>query len=157
MTNHLYSVERDFLVSINELWSAWTDASALQQWHHPVGMSCPQGTVRSEMQIGGIWTYAVEVPGRESISYFYGKYTEIEVNKYFHHTMHYTESLEDFKAMDFNAPAHEISVEFEDRGEKSWAKFSQFGEAPEEQVVMMIQGIESYFDSLYSYLELIAR
>ena len=150
---HLYSVEREFDVPIAQLWSAWTDASSLEQWHHPVGMSCVPGTTRSEMQVGGIWSYSVQVPGRESISYFYGKYSQIEEQHRFKHSMHYTESKEAFELMDFNTPAHEISVEFDSRGNNSWCKFTQFGQAPAEQVALMTQGIESYFDSLKDFLK----
>lgn len=151
--SHLYSVEREFNVAIEKLWQAWTEATALEKWHHPVGMSCPSGTCRSEMQVGGIWSYAVEVPGRESTSFFFGKFTEIREKQFFEHSMHYTESAEDFKQMNFNTPAHNITVEFESRGDKSWCKFSQFGQAPAEQVALMTQGIESYFDSLEDYLK----
>ena len=150
---HLYSVQREFDVSINRLWNSWTDASALEAWHHPVGMSCVSGATQSDMKIGGLWSYAVQVPGRESISYFYGKYSLIQENIRFEHSMHYTESREVFQLKDFNTPAHQISVEFEAWGEKSWSKFSQYGEAPDAQVVLMTQGIESYFDSLEEFLK----
>jgi len=149
----LYSVQREFDASIDKLWYAWTDAFALEAWHHPIGMSCVHGATQSEMKIGGLWTYAVQVPGRASISYFYGKYSLIQENRRFEHSMHYTESKDVFEHKDFNAPAHQISVEFEARGEKSWSKFSQYGEAPEAQVVLMTQGIESYFDSLGEFLK----
>ena len=86
---HLYSVKREFNVSIDKLWHAWTDAPALSAWHHPVGMSCVPGATQSEMKIGGLWTYAVQLPGRESISYFYGKYSLIQENLRFEHSMHY--------------------------------------------------------------------
>jgi uncharacterized protein YndB with AHSA1/START domain len=149
----LYSVQREFNVSIDKLWYAWTDSFALESWHHPVGMSCVPGSTQSEMKIGGLWSYAVQVPGRESISYFFGKYSLVQENLRFEHSMHYTESKDAFKDKDFNTPAHQISVEFEARGEKSWSKFSQYGEAPKEQVVMMAQGMESYFDSLEDFLQ----
>lgn len=151
--DHLYSVDREFNVSIDKLWHAWTDASALEAWHHPVGMSCVTGATESDMKIGGLWSYAVQVPGRESISYFFGKYTSVAVNSGFEHSMHYTESRDEFALKDFNTPAHRISVDFESRGEKSWAKFSQFGQAPEAQVAMMAKGIESYFESLEEFLK----
>ena len=48
----LYSVQREFNVSIDKLWHAWTDAHALEEWHHPVGMSCVSGATQSEMKIG---------------------------------------------------------------------------------------------------------
>jgi uncharacterized protein YndB with AHSA1/START domain len=149
----LYSVQREFDVPIDKLWRAWTDASALEAWHHPVGMSCVAGATHSEMKIGGLWTYAVQVPGRESISYFYGKYSLIQEDLRFEHSMHFTESKDEFEAKDFDTPSHQISVEFAARGEKSWSKFSQYGEAPESQVVLMTQGIESYFDSLGEFLQ----
>ena len=148
----LYSVDREFNVSIDKLWHAWTDAQALEAWHHPVGMSCLSGATQSEMKIGGLWTYAVQAPGRESISYFFGKYSLIQENLKFEHSMHYTESKDEFELKDFNTPAHQISAEFEARGEKSWSKFSQYGEAPQAQVALMKQGIESYFDSLRDFL-----
>ena len=149
---HLYSVDREFNVSIDKLWHAWTDAQALEAWHHPVGMSCLSGLTQSEMKIGGLWTYAVQAPGRESISYFFGKYSLIQENLKFEHSMHYTESKDEFELKDFNTSAHQISVEFEARGEKSWSKFSQYGEAPQAQVALMTRGIESYFDSLGEFL-----
>ena len=149
----LYSVEREFNVPVDKLWHAWTDPSALTAWHHPVGMSCVPEATQSEMKIGGLWSYAVQVPGRDSISYFYGKYSLIRENRRFEHSMHYTESKDEFEEKDFNTPAHQISVEFEARGGKSWSRFSQYGEAPEAQVALMIQGIESYFDSLEEFLE----
>ncbi len=150
--SHLYSVEREFNFSIDKIWNAWTDASALESWYHPVGMSSVPGTTRSELKEDGVWSCAVQAPGRESISYFFGKYSKIEVNRRFEHSMHYTESSVDFKLMDFDTPAHEIALDFETRGEKSWVKFSQFGEAPAAPVALMKQGIESYFDSLENFL-----
>ena len=151
--SHLYSVEREFHVPISKLWNAWTSAEALAAWHHPVGMSCLPGATRSDLKIGGVWSYAVQVPGRESISYFFGKYSDIREQSRFVHSMHYTESKADFELMDFTSPAHEIEVIFESRGQSSWSKFSQYGEAPKEQVLLMTQGIESYFDSLEKFLE----
>lgn len=149
---HLYSVEREFSFPIEKLWIAWTDASALEAWYHPVGMSCVLGTTRSEIIEGGIWSCAVQAPGRESISYFYGKYAQIEIHRHLEHSMHYTESSEDFKLMDFSTPAHKIALDFESREGNSWARFTQYGEAPAAQVALMTQGIESYFDSLQNFL-----
>ncbi len=150
--DHLYSVERQFNVPIEKLWHAWTDPTALETWHHPVGMSCVPGTTRSEVMVDGLWSYSVQAPGRESISYFFGKYINVVEHVHFRHSMHYTESEVDFNSMDFSTPAHHIAVDFQKRGNSSWAKFSQFGEAPAAQVALMTQGIESYFDSLEEFL-----
>lgn len=151
--DYLYSVEREFAIPIEKLWSAWTEAAALEAWYHPVGMSCVFGTTRSETRQGGIWSCAVQVPGRDSISYFFGKYSSVVQYVHFEHSMHYTESKENFEKMDFDTPSHKITVDFESCGQKSWAKFSQYGQAPEAQVELMKQGIESYFDSLENFLE----
>ena len=150
--NQLYSVEREFKSPISKLWSAWTDASALESWHHPIGMSCVPGATESDPRVGGLWSYAVQAPGRESISFFYGKYSLVEFHVRFEHSMHYTESMDAFELKDFNTPAHQISVDFEARGENAWSKFTQYGEAPEAQVPLMKRGMESYFDSLESFL-----
>jgi hypothetical protein len=43
-------------------------------------------------------------------------------------------------------------IEFDSRGMYSWVKFSQYGELPEGQAVQAQAGMESYFDSLESFL-----
>ena len=43
-------------------------------------MSCVPGSSKSEIKVGGIWTCAIQVPGREAISYFFGKYSQIQEN-----------------------------------------------------------------------------
>ena len=68
------------------------------------------------------------------------------------HTMAYTQSAEEFAVRDESAPHHRILVEFESRGFRSWVKFSQFGDLPEDQAVQAQAGMESYFDSLEAYL-----
>jgi len=149
---HLYSVEREFNVPVERLWRAWTDASELESWYHGTEHQSVKGATTSDLQIGGLWSCGVHVPGRDFDSLFFGKYTNIETNRSFEHTLHYTESMDEFKAMDFNSPSHLIRVEFEARGANSWCKFSQFGEAPAEQVLLMTAGIGSYFDSLEKHL-----
>lgn len=150
---HLYSVEREFSVPVEKLWQAWTTASELEVWYHGTEHQSVPGATRSDLQIGGIWTCGVHVPGRDFDSFFFGKYTEIETNVHFEHTLHYTESLEEFKEMDFSTPSHLIKVEFISRGTNSWCKFSQFGEAPADQVALMVIGIGSYFDSLENFFK----
>jgi hypothetical protein len=43
-------------------------------------------------------------------------------------------------------------IDFEDRGGKSWCKFTQFGEMPAEQAEMSRLGMVSYFDNLEKFL-----
>lgn len=31
----LYFVEREFAVGVDQMWSAWTTATELEQWYHP--------------------------------------------------------------------------------------------------------------------------
>jgi hypothetical protein len=66
--------------------------------------------------------------------------------------MHYTQSLEEFEAANLSTPAHRVVVEFDDRGERSWVKFSQFGQLPEGQAEQAQAGMQSYLDSLEVFL-----
>lgn len=147
----LYSVEREYSVSIVELWSAWTDPSKLESWYFPTDLSSVKGATVSDMRVGGLWTCAVDVPEHKFIAYFFGKYLMIEEFEKIEHTLHYTQSKEEFQARDFNTESHLIVLNFEDRGENSWVKFSQFGELPEGQAEQTKTGMESYFDSLSNF------
>jgi hypothetical protein len=68
------------------------------------------------------------------------------------HTMHYTQSAEEFAVRDESGEHHLIRVEFDNRGMRSWVKFSQFGELPESEALRAQEGMESYFDSLEAFL-----
>jgi uncharacterized protein YndB with AHSA1/START domain len=148
----LYSVEREYPVSLERLWKAWTDATELELWYFPTDLGSTKGATVSELTVGGLWTCGVEVPKQGFTAYFFGKYTKIENNKLLEHTLHYTTSLEKFVAKDFATESHLIRIEFEDRGSSSWSKFSQFGELPEGQVEMAQAGMTSYFESLAHFL-----
>jgi uncharacterized protein YndB with AHSA1/START domain len=152
MRNFLYSVEREYSVPVATLWDAWTDASKLEAWYHPTDLKNVAGLTESEAVEGGVWAVAVAVPEYGFVAYFFGKYSNLKYCESLEHTMHYSQSLEEFEARDFESESHLIKVEFENRGEKAWVKFSQFGEMPEEQIALTIQGMESYFDSLGNFL-----
>ena len=152
MRNFLYSVEREYAVDLNTLWDAWVDAQKLEAWYHPTDLENVPGLTESEAVDGGIWTVAVDVPAYGFAAYFFGRYNDVRPLQSLEHTMHYTQSLEEFQARDFDSPSHLVRVEFEARGQKSWVKFSQFGEMPEEQIALTTQGMESYFDSLQNFL-----
>jgi len=147
-----YSVEREFDIPVDILWAAWTDPIALEAWYHGVGHSTVPGTVSSDAQVGGIWSVGVRVPDWDVTAYFYGKYTAVVENARIEHTMHYTESTEEFELRDFDTDSHRVLVEFESRDFRSWVKYSQFGDMPERDAIEAQAGIESYFDSLESYL-----
>jgi hypothetical protein len=66
--------------------------------------------------------------------------------------LHYTQSKEEFENRNFETESHLIVLDFEDRGNSSWVKFSQFGELPEGQAEQAKAGMESYFDSLSNFL-----
>ena len=149
----LYSVEREYPVSIERLWNAWTDASELEAWYFPTDLSSTKGATRSEVEIGGLWACGVEVPEHNFTAYFFGKYTSIVPNQLLEHTLHYTASAEEFAAKDFSSESHLIRIEFEDRGASSWSKFSQFGELPEGQAEMAQAGMNSYLESLARHLK----
>jgi uncharacterized protein YndB with AHSA1/START domain len=149
----LYSVEREFPVSIQKLWTAWTDVEALDAWYHPAELSSVKGATSSELTVGGLWACGVDVPQHNFAAYFFGKYQVIELNKRIEHTMHYTESADEFALKDFDTPSHLVVLEFDDRRDSSWVKFSQFGDLPEGQAERAQAGMESYLDSLSNYLE----
>ena len=148
----IYSVEREYSVSIADLWSAWTDATKLEAWYFPTALKSVVGATTSELEVGGLWSCAVDVSEHGFVAYFFGKYTKIENYKCIEHTLHYTQSKEEFLAKNFNSPSHLIVLDFEDRGVNSWVKFSQFGELPEGQAEQAKAGMESYFDSLSNFL-----
>ena len=149
----LYSVEREYQVSIERLWRAWTDASELEAWYFPTDLSSTKGATRSEVEIGGLWACGVEVPEHGFTAYFFGKYTAIVPHELLEHTLHYTTSAEEFAAKDFSTESHLIRIEFQDRGASSWSKFSQFGELPEGQAEMAQAGMNSYLESLARHLK----
>lgn len=148
----LYSVEREYPVSIDRLWRAWTDASELESWYFPTDLRATKGATVSNLTIGGLWTCGVEVPEQGFTAYFFGKYTKIQKNKVLEHTLHYTTSAEEFAKKDFSTESHLIRIEFEDREMSSWSKFSQFGELPEGQADMAQAGMNSYLESLARFL-----
>jgi uncharacterized protein YndB with AHSA1/START domain len=149
----LYSVEREYSVPVERLWQAWTNAAELEAWYHPTVLSTLAGSVSSEATDGGLWTTGIDVPDYGFVAYFYGWYSNVQPLVSLEHTMCYTQSAEEFAAKDPNAPHHKVKVEFESRGDgKSWVKFSQFGEMPEEQIQATTDGMSSYFDSLGEFL-----
>ena len=152
MSNFLYSVEREVAHPISQLWLAWTNAASLEQWYFPTALSSVPGLTVSDARPGGSWKVSVDVPMNGFVAYFYGQYSVVETNKRIEHSMHYTQSREEFDAADLSTPAHHIVLEFDDRGERSWVKFSQFGELPEGQAEQAQAGMESYLDSLEAFL-----
>jgi uncharacterized protein YndB with AHSA1/START domain len=148
----LYSVEREYPVSIGDLWSAWTDPKKLEAWYFPTALKSVPGATESELRLGGLWACGVDVAEFGFVAYFYGKYTKIEHEKLIEHTLHYTQSKEEFQTKDFETESHLIVLDFEDRGESSWVKFSQYGELPEGQAAQAQSGMESYLDSLSNFL-----
>lgn len=150
--NELYFVEREFDVSIDTLWSAWTSVASLEQWYSPTDLSVVPGSVVSENQVGGRWAVGVDVSAHGFNAYFWGRYSEVLPNKKLVHTLCYSQDEKEFLERDDNAPAHNIVIDFEERDGKSWCKFTQFGEMPAEQVEMTRQGTTSYFDNLEKFL-----
>ncbi len=149
-----YSVEREIDIPVDILWAAWTDPDALAVWYHGVGHSVVPVSVISDPVVGGLWAVGVSVPDEDFVAYFFGKYTAVIENARLEHTLHYTQSAEEFVAMDFTTEFHRILVEFETRDFRSWVKFSQFGDLPEKDAIQAQVGMESYFDSLEHYLSI---
>lgn len=147
----LYSVEREYNTSIENLWNAWVDPAALQVWYCPTDLSVLPGAVENVAEVGGIWTAAVDVPAYSFVAYFYGVYTDVKHHQLLAHTMCYTQDAADFAAR-VEAPHHDVVIEFEARGDKSWVKFSQFGQLPDGEAPRAQAGMESYLDNLGKFL-----
>ena len=152
MDDFLYAVEREFDLPVDILWAAWTDPVALEAWYHPTDLSVVPGSVVSDPVEGGAWAVAVDVPAEGMVAYFWGRYTAVAPNARLDHTLAYSQSAEEFAERDDDAPHHVVRIEFENRGFRSWVKFSQFGDLPESEALRAQAGMESYFDSLAAYL-----
>ena len=148
----LYSVEREVDYPLATLWQAFTETDALQAWYHPTMLNSVAGATLSEPNVLGRWQCAIEVPMDGSVHCFYGRYTHVEPMKYLEHTMHYTVNLDEFKARDESTESHIVKIEFEDRGDRSYVRWAQYGEMPEEQIEMTRAGMSNYLDSLEQYL-----
>lgn len=152
MSNFLYSVEREFHATPEEMWSAWTDAASLEQWYSPTMLSVVPGSALSDPQVGGWWTVAVDVPDNGFVAYFFGQYSEVTKYSRLVHTLYYTQEPTEFTARNLSGEHHVIHIDFESRGDVTWAKFSQFGELPEGEAEQAQAGMESYFDNLELFL-----
>jgi uncharacterized protein YndB with AHSA1/START domain len=151
--SELYFVEREYAVSIDELWSAWTSPEKLEQWYSPTDLSVVPGSAVSENVIGGRWAIGVDVTAHGFNAYFWGSYSEVEQNKKLVHTLCYSQDQKEFEARDDDPLAHTVVIDFEDRGGKSWCRFTQFGEMPAEQAEMSRQGMLSYFENLGRFFD----
>lgn len=50
-------------------------------------------------------------------------------------------------------PSHRVELSFDDLGLETRLSFVQFSELPEDQIPLAKVGMESYFDSLASFVE----
>lgn len=148
----LYSVEREFSADLESLWNAWTRAEELEKWYSPTMLSVVPGSATSETKVGGRWAIGIDVSMNGFNAYFWGRYSEVAVHEKLVHSLSYSQSEEEFLARNDNAPFHTIVIEFEQRPGGSWAKFTQYGEMPAEQVEATRDGTGSYFDNLEIYL-----
>jgi len=153
VADFLYSVEREVAHPVADVWDAWTTAASIEQWYHPTVLACVPGLTVSELRVGGLWKVAIDVPMNDIVAHFYGQYSEVSPHELLAHSMHYTQSRDDFDEADMGTPAHRVVVDFEDRGDSSWVRFSQYGELPEGQAEQAQAGMESYLDSLEAFLQ----
>lgn len=152
MSDFLYSVEREFDATVDQMWHAWTDAAALERWYSPTVLRVLPGSVVSEPVVGGWWTVGVDVPDNGFVAYFFGKYSEVVDKARLVHTLNYTQDATEFAARVETSDCHIIEIDFESRGDATWARFAQFGELPDGQAEQAQAGMESYFDNLELFL-----
>jgi uncharacterized protein YndB with AHSA1/START domain len=148
----LYCVERVFLFPIDALWEAWTSSAALQEWYHPQDLKVVAGSATSEPRVDGKWSVGIDASAHGFVPYFYGRYLEVKPLELLRHTMHYTESPEEFVLADPTTEFHEVTITFQATPEGTSICFTQYGNLPEGQAEQAQAGMESYFDSLGAYL-----
>lgn len=153
MNEPLYSVEREYPVQLETLWSAWVEAKQLQQWYSGYGLAIVPESATSEAVVGGAWSIAIDVSANGFIAYFWGKYTEVSLHKKLAHTMSYSQDELEFNLRAEDQAHHLVEIEFAERGKASWVRFSQFGSMEKEEAEAAKDGMESYLDSLGKHLE----
>jgi uncharacterized protein YndB with AHSA1/START domain len=152
MKTPLYFVEREYPVSLATLWQAWVQADQLQQWYSPQVLEIVPDSATSEAVVGGTWAIALDVSVNGFNAYFWGKYTEVKFQEKLVHTMFYSQDELEFNLRVDDQPHHVIEIDFDDRGDKSWVRFSQFGQMDAEQAEASKDGMESYLDNLEIHL-----
>lgn len=152
MDRILYTVEREFNFPVDRLFGAWTDPDQLAAWYGPVGFTSPRESVTMDPQLGGRWSATVVVPMDGSKHHFFGEILEIETNEKLIYSMLYTNDGGEFAARELSGIAHRVELFFEERGDKSWMSFTQIGDLPEGNEERAKEGMESYFDSLETFL-----
>ena len=153
----LYSVERVFPFPLSTLWEAWTSSAALQAWYHGTEHSVVPGTATSEPHVGGKWAVGIDASKHGVVPYFYGSYLEVEPLAFLRHTMHYTESPEEFALADPSTEFHEVTITFNAVGNETKVCYTQYGNLPAGHAEQAQAGMESYFDSLGLYLSATAQ
>lgn len=151
-SNFLYSVEREYPVSMSTLWNAWTDSSALQSWYCGTEFAVVPNSAYSDPVVHGWWTVGVDVSKFGFNAYFYGKYQKVIEHEKLIHTLFYTQEEHEFLARDLTAEHHLIEIDFETRQGSSWVRFSQYGTLPDGEAQQAQAGMESYFDNLGIFL-----
>ena len=152
MKTPLYFVEREFPVELSTLWNAWVEADQLQQWYSPQVLEIIPDSATSNPVVGGDWAIAIDVSVNGFNAYFWGKYTEVKFQEKLVHTMFYSQDGLEFNLRGDDQPHHVIEIDFEARADKSWVRFSQFGQMDAEEAEAAKDGMESYLDNLGIHL-----
>jgi uncharacterized protein YndB with AHSA1/START domain len=148
----LYFVERTFKFPVDRLWRAWTNSTELEKWYSPVFLQVIPGSATSDAVVGGTWAIAVDVSENGFNAYFWGKYSQVEINQKLVHDLNYSQDELEFAVRELGPDAHRIEIDFTATSSGTIVRFSQFGEMPEEQADASREGMESYFDNLEIFL-----
>ena len=148
----LYFVERTFKFPVDRLWRAWTNSAELEKWYSPVFLQVIPGSATSDAVVGGTWAIAVDVSENGFNAYFWGKYSQVEINQKLVHDLNYSQDELEFAVRELGPDAHRIEIDFTATSSGTIVRFSQFGEMPEEQADASREGMESYFDNLEIFL-----
>ncbi|MCF2493095.1 SRPBCC family protein [Dyadobacter chenhuakuii] len=133
-------IERQFNVSVEELFKAWTEAEHLKQWWHPMGASLTD--VKNELKEGGAVEYYVGDSGLEIT----GTYSEVVPNEKLAYSWVWNMSDEGSES------GYKLDITFSPDGEGSKLKVVQEGFSGPEFLKPHEEGWEKGLDDLESYL-----
>lgn len=149
-----YTVTRKLNFPIAAVWDAWTNEDQLAAWYGPVGFTSPRESVKVDLTIGGFWSATVVVPMDGSSHHFFGRYLEIVEHQKLVYSMFYATDDTLKEALKEEGPAALMTLTFDLLEDGTQLTFIQADSGlPAEEAVRAQAGIENYFDSLTTFLE----
>lgn len=139
------SIEKDFPVTAEELYQAWTEPAALKQWWHPMGNDLLE--VENSLQPGGKVLYVFEAGHQKERIEISGNYETVEPAK----QLVYTWKWHLPQATVGNGH-YKLTIGFEANGTYSKLSVRQDNFDSEEAIQPHQEGWEAALNDLHQYL-----